>query len=55
MLSSYSFYYVGVVDFGLELESTTSRYRKLIDINQNDTKTYGQWVDMCIGKLLSFT
>ena len=37
--------------FGLELETPTSRYKKLITI-KNTTRTYGQWADKCSGELL---
>ena len=46
-------YYIEIVNTGFEIASTTSRYKKLFGVNGN-TKTYGQWVHRCSGKLFTF-
>ena len=45
---------IDVCDYGLELASTTSKYRKLIDLvaSENNAKSYDQWADRCHSKLL---
>ena len=43
--------YVGVVDFCLELSSSTSKYKKLIVGSENNAKSYEQWFDRCQSEL----
>ena len=46
------FIFLDVVEYGLELASTTSSYRKLIVASENNAKNYDQWSDRCHSKFL---
>ena len=43
--------YVGVVNFCLELSSSTSKYKKLVVGSENNAKSYQQWSDRCQSEL----